>query len=116
MSRLTKWDGILFILGFVLFVLGYRHFKTIEIDSIFLAISITGLSGVFFIGMMHLLIIFHYMKLFPIVVVTVFILKVSQNYFDPKAVEEYEWLNYLYFIVSLWIVIIYWIKYKFKIK
>ena len=113
-SKLKKKDGLIFLIGFISFVLGYNFFKPVEIDSIYTAVVVTLVVAFFFYLLIYLLMKFRKMRLFWIFVVLMFLTKTTQSYFDPEAVERLKWLKYTYFVTSLFIVTVYWIRHTCK--
>ena len=110
---MTKLDGFLFVLGFVIFVIGYKYFRPITIDSVLSATTVTAFIAIFFYAFDFILMRYQKMRFFYLFVITVFVLKQMQMYFDPDATTRYEWLEYAYFVIAIGILVTYWIKSKF---
>lgn len=116
----NKFDNKIFILGFVFAVLGYsgwavmgRWLEWSEIDSykiFFICISLSF----FFYTLAYFLTKYKEWRWFPMFVTLVCLSRVSQEVFYPEMATEYDWWEYFNFVLNIFIVVFYYIRYRFK--
>ena len=113
-----KLDNLIFALGFIFAVVGYSFWKPLEeIFNIenegsvyYICISISF----FFYTSAYFLTKYNTWRFFPMFVSMVCFARIIQEIFYPEAALTYDWLEYLYFVLTIFIVLGYYIKYQFK--
>jgi len=112
-----KCDNKIFLLGFIFAFTGYSFWKPLEemldIEQegsvYYICISISF----FFYTFAYFLTKYNTWRFFPMFVSMVCLARVIQEIFYPEAALTYDWLEYLYFVLTIFIVFGYYLKYQF---
>jgi len=110
----NKFENKIFGLGFAFALAGYSFWKPIEqifnIQIYFICISISF----FFYTFAYFLTKYDTWRFFPMFVSMVCFARIIQEIFYPEAALTYDWLEYFYFVLTIFIVLGYYIKYQYR--
>ena len=115
-----KFDNLIFLFGFAFGILGYSFWKPLatmfslteeqgyQLFFVFISVSF------FFYTLAYLLTKYKTWKWFPSFVTLVCFSRIIQEVFYPELAQQYDFLEYVNFVITASIVLFYYIKYQHK--